>query len=232
MKEHLSRRNLIRFGAGALGAGILAEELGSELISPQAAVAENNITPNEALQKLIDGNRRFLFREQKKPNRSYARLLQVANGQKPFASILSCADSRVPAEMLFDQGFGDLFVCRVAGNVATPEEIASLEYGAFKLGTKVIMVMGHKRCGAVTAAMTDGEFPGHISTLISAIKPAVKNVKGKYGDALENACKENALLQIKTLMTSPVLGKLVEEKKLKIVAGYYDLDTGKVSLVA
>ena len=207
MKEHLSRRNLIRFGAGALGTGILAQKLGSELISPQAAVAENNITPDEALKKLMDGNRRFLLRQQKKTNRSHARLLQVANGQKPFASILSCADSRVPAEILFDQGFGDLFVCRVAGNVATPEEIASLEYGVLKLGTKAIMVMGHERCGAVTAAMEDGEFPGHISTLISAIKPAVKNVKGKNGDPLENACKENALLQIKTLLTSPIIAK-------------------------
>ncbi|MHC5724075.1 MAG: carbonic anhydrase, partial [Nostoc sp.] len=159
------------------------------------------------------------------------RLVEVAKGQKPFASILSCADSRVPSEIVFDQGLGDLFVCRVAGNIATREEIGSLEFGSLVLGSKVIMVVGHERCGAVDAAIKGAEVPGQIGSLLEAIKPSVESSKGKSGDKLENACKANVLAQIKKLKSSPVLSELIKAEKLKIVGAYYDLDTGKIRIV-
>ncbi|NEP59793.1 MAG: carbonic anhydrase [Symploca sp. SIO2G7] len=227
-----SRRNLLKFSAGAIGTGILASGVGSKLAFPQPAVAHNEMSPKDALQRLMEGNQRFVNRIAKNPRRDIVRMAEVATSQKPFAAILGCADSRVPAEIVFDQGFGDLFVCRVAGNVATPEEIGSLEYGTLILEAKVLMVMGHERCGAVTATLKGGEVPGQIGSLINAIKPAISRSENQTGDQLENTCKANVLLQIENLLSSPVIAQLVEEEKLKIVGGYYDLDTGEVSLVS
>lgn len=227
-----SRRNLLKVGAGAISTGVLTAGIGSELKFPKPAIAQNDITPDSALQELIEGNQRFVTNKRKSPHQDMSRLTEVAKGQKPFASILGCADSRVPSEIVFDQGLGDLFVCRVAGNIATPEEIGSLEFGSLVLGTKVIMVLAHERCGAVDATIKGAQVPGRIATLLEAIKPAVKNSEGKAGDPLENAAKANVLLQIEQLKTSPVLTQLIQEGKLKIVGGYYDLDTGTVSLVS
>ena len=125
-KGHLSRRNLLQFSAGAIGTGVLTAGLGSKLAFPEPAVAQDDMTPEQALQQLMDGNKRFINGKRQNPHQTFARLQEVAKTQKPFASVLSCADSRVPSEIIFDQGFGDLFVCRVAGNFATPEEIGSL----------------------------------------------------------------------------------------------------------
>lgn len=228
----ISRRRLIQFGAGAIGTGALTLGLGSKSFS-QTAPAKTDLTPDQALQKLMEGNDRFVNRRTiNSTNRDIRRIKQVSKTQTPFASILGCADSRVPSEIIFDQGFGDLFVCRVAGNIATTEEIGSLEFGAAELGTKVIMVLGHERCGAVTATIKGAQVPGQIGTLIEAIKPAVERSKGQPGDQLENACKANVLLQIEKLKSSPVLAGLIKEGKLKITGGYYDLDTGKVSMVS
>jgi carbonic anhydrase len=157
---------------------------------------------------------------------------EVAQTQKPYAAILGCADSRFPAELLFDEGIGDLFVCRVAGNVATPEEKGSLEFGSLVLGALLILVIGHERCGAVKAAIEGGELPGQIGSLTAAIKPAVETSKNQAGDKVENAVKENVRLQIENLKKSPVLSQRIQEGKLDIKGAYYDLDTGKVTLVS
>ena len=231
-KGHLSRRNLLKFGAGAVGTGVLTAGLGSQVVVPDQAVAQEDITPDLALQRLMDGNQRFVNGKLENPRRNRERLAEVAKTQKPFAAVLSCADSRVPSEIIFDQGFGDLFVCRVAGNIATPEEIGSLEFGAAVLGTKVIMVIGHERCGAVDATIKGAQVPGQIATLLDAIKPAIKNSENQTGDRLSNATKSNVLFQIEKLKSSPVISQLIQDKKLKIVGGYYDLDTGAVSVVS
>lgn len=228
---HLSRRNLLKFSAGAVGTGVLTAGLGSKLAFPDKAVAQEDMTPDQALQALMKGNQRFVNGKLENPRRNMARLTEIAETQKPFAAILSCADSRVPSEIIFDQGFGDLFVCRVAGNIATPEEIGSLEFGSLVLGAKVIMVMGHERCGAVDATIKGAQVPGQIASLLDAIKPAIKNSASQTGDRLENATKANVLYQIQKLKASPVISELIQKKKLTVAGGYYDLDTGAVTLV-
>lgn len=240
-KINVSRRGLLKFGAGAIGTGVLTAGISSNLVAPEKSLAqetpakppakEEEITPDKALQELLDGNDRFVKSKRKNPHQSYSRLAEVAKGQNPFASILGCADSRVPSEIVFDQGLGDLFVCRVAGNIATSEEIGSLEFGSLVLGSKVIMVVGHERCGAVDATIKGAQVPGRIGSLIEAIRLGVERSKNQPGDKLENACKANILVQVETLKSSSVLSELIKAGKLKIVGGYYDLDTGKVSLV-
>jgi carbonic anhydrase len=231
-KGHVSRRHLLKFGAGIVGTGVVTAGLGSKLVLGEPAVSKDDMTPTQALQMLIDGNQRFVKGKRENPHQNMARLTEVAQVQKPFASILSCADSRVPSEIIFDQGFGDLFVCRVAGNIATLEEIGSLEFGTLVLGSKVIMVMGHERCGAVSATIKGAQVPGQIASLIDAIKPAVEKSANQPGDKLENAIKSNVLYQIEKLKSSPVISQLIKEEKLKVVGGYYDLDTGAVTLVS
>ncbi|WP_414585816.1 carbonic anhydrase [Scytonema sp. PCC 10023] len=232
-KGNLSRRNLFKFGAGAIGTGVLTAGIGSKLMVSEPAVAQQkDITPDQALQSLIEGNQRFVARKRRNPNQTPTRLVEVAKGQKPFASILGCADSRVPAEIVLDQGFGDLFVCRVAGNIATPEEIGSLEFGSLVLGSKVIMVLGHRRCGAVDATIKGAQVPGQIGNLLDAIKLGVERSKNIPGDKLENATKANILVQVEKLKSSTVLSQLIDTNKLTIVGAFYDLDTGKITMVS
>jgi carbonic anhydrase len=231
--RNISRRNLLQFGAVAIGTGTLTAGLGSKLVVAQKPAVSKDIAPEQALQMLTEGNERFVKRKtQNSTNRDITRIRAVAKNQYPFASILSCADSRVPAEIIFDQGFGDLFMCRVAGNVATPEETGSLEFGTAVLGSKVIMVMGHARCGAVSAAIKGGEFPGQIGSLIAAIQPALKTASIRTNNQLEEAVKANVLYQVQMLKKSPVISQLIQENKLKVVGSYYDLDTGAVTLVS
>ncbi|MBE8969124.1 carbonic anhydrase [Nostocales cyanobacterium LEGE 12452] len=233
---NLSRRGLLKFGAGAIGTGVLTAGLSSNLLAAEkkapVAPAEDDVTPDKALQELLDGNDRFVKARRRNPNQTQSRLVEVAKGQKPFASILGCADSRVPSEIVFDQGLGDLFVCRIAGNIATTQQIGSLEFGSLVLGAKVIMVMGHERCGAVDAAIKGAQVPGQIGSLLEAIKPSVEKSKDQSGDKLENACKANILAQIEKLKSSSVLSELIKAEKLKIVGGYYDLDTGRITVVS
>ena len=245
MKENknsvnISRRRLLNYGAltvasGALTACLDKADVAQTTNTPQK-LAQNDISPDsspeEVLEALMAGNKRFVENKRENPNLDVARLTEVAEGQSPFASILSCADSRVPVEILFDRGLGDLFVVRDAGNIATPEEIGSLEYGTLILGSKVLMVLGHERCGAVTAAVAAKPVPGQIGSIVEAIKPAVERAKGQPGDELENAVKANVLLQIERLKGSPVIAELIEGGKLRVVGGYYDLDTAEVSLVS
>ncbi|MHC0062975.1 carbonic anhydrase [Nostoc sp. UIC 10890] len=235
-KFNLSRRSLFKFGAGAIGTGVMTAGLSSNLLAAETKVpvapAKDDITPDKALQELLDGNERFVQAKRRNPHQSQSRLVEVAKSQKPFASILGCADSRVPSEIVFDQGLGDIFVCRIAGNIATTQQIGSLEFGSLVLGTKVIMVMGHERCGAVDAAIKGAQVPGQIGSLLEAIKPSVEKSKDESGDKLENACKANILAQVEKLKSSSVLSELIKAEKLKVVGGYYDLDTGRISLVS
>jgi carbonic anhydrase len=222
----LGRRRLLRSGMGAIAASAV---LGGAAF-PSKASAQSTLSPDAALQTLLDGNKRFADHRLTSFDEDLAILKQnTVDKQEPYAGILSCADSRVPVELIFDQTIGHIFVTRVAGNIAGSTVTASLEYGAAVLGTKVIMVLGHAGCGAVKAAMSGKPVPGQISRLFPALQPAVE---AAHGD-LQEAIKANARIQAKLLTAgSPLLGGLVKSGDLKIVAGYYALDTGVVTLLS
>jgi len=230
----ISRRKL--FQVGTVGAFVFATtELFGWTKQVQAAefseLLPDALTPESALQKLLEGNRRFVQHRPQYPDQSEFRLKEVAQAQHPFATILSCADSRVPPEILFDQGLGNIFDVRIAGNIATPEAIGSIEYAIAMLGSPLLMVLGHERCGAVTAAVQNKPLPGDISTFVEAILPAISQIKKQPGDVVDNAVAENVRYQMDTLARSPLLNAHVQAGKLKIVGGRYDLDSGMVSLV-
>jgi len=218
---------LLRSGA-ALTAGLMAG-WGAEIALPKIARAQTQMTPDAALQTMMDGNKRFTQGQMTSFNDDLKLLKEkTAESQAPFAALLSCADSRVPAELVFDQTIGHMFVCRVAGNIVSPELIASLEYGAAVLGTKAIMVLGHSNCGAVSATIAAKAVPGQISVLYRSIRPAVDQA----GTNVEAASKANAKIQAGLLGTSsPVLAEQVKNNQLKIVAAYYDVASGVVSLL-
>jgi carbonic anhydrase len=232
----MERRDFLKWGAfGGFGLVVTASDLVWQVEQVLAAelppTAAPSLSPDAALQKLMEGNQRFVQHQPQYPDQSQARLQEVAQAQHPFATILSCADSRVPAEIIFDQGIGDIFDVRIAGNIATPEAIGSIEYAVALLNTPLLMVLGHERCGAVTAAVQNELLPGEISTFVKAIKPVVAKVKYKPGDTVDNAVIANVHYQIQRLKRSPLLSELLESGKLKIVGGRYDLDTGNVSII-
>jgi carbonic anhydrase len=192
--------------------------------------AQTKSGPDAALADLRLGNDHHAQHKYLHPHETLARQRELIKEQHPEAEILSCADSRVPPEIIFDQGLGDLFVVRVAGNVASDTEIGSLEYGAEHLHIPLLVVLGHEGCGAVTAAVSAGEPEGHIATLVDLIKPAVEKTRGNPGDAVNNAVRKNVELVVEQLRSStPILSKLVSEGRLKIVGGVYSLETGKVT---
>ncbi len=202
---------------------------GRELLVPSAALAEDISTPDAAIAELVAGNKRYLSGGMNASANELAKLRQqTVNSQSPFAAILSCADSRVPDEIVFNQTIGRLFVARVAGNIITPEIIGSLEYGAAELGTKAILVMGHSGCGAVKATMKGEAVPGQISSLFPHIQPAVD----QGGHDLEATIKANAKNQAMLLSeSSPVMSEMIKSGKIKVVAGYYDLASGAVTML-
>jgi len=223
-----SRRHFLQTAAGGTLAGVLTAA-GIELAAPHSAIAQSALSPDAALQELMNGNKRFTS-DQLTSFEADLRILKqnTEEKQEPFSAVLSCADSRVPVELIFDQTIGHIFVTRVAGNVVTPEIIASLEYGAAVLGTKVILVMGHGNCGAVKATIQAKEVPGQISALYPHIQPAVDQA----GSNLEAATKANAKIQAALLrQASTVVAGLVKEGKLKVVAAHYDIVSGNVTLL-
>lgn len=237
MKHFMERRDFLKLGmTGAFGMMLSATDLLWRVEQAKAAempsTSPESLNPDAALQKLMEGNQRFVQHQPQYPDQSALRLQEVAQAQHPFATILSCADSRVPAEIVFDQGIGDIFDVRIAGNIATSEAIGSIEYAVVLLGSPLLMVMGHERCGAVTAAVQNQSLLGDIGTFVKAIKPAVEKVKDQSGDAVENAVVANVQYQLERLKRSPLLTEQVRSGKLKIVGGRYDLDTGKVSIIA
>ncbi|MCC5665444.1 carbonic anhydrase [Nostoc sp. CHAB 5784] len=232
----VGRRDLLKF-ASVLG--LAASAFGDSFWNTeQTAVADihpdnpNPVSPNEAIRRLLDGNQRFIHQKRKYPDQSLERLRLVAKAQYPFAAILGCADSRVPAEIVFDQGVGDLFVVRVAGNVVSDTVIGSLEYSTAVLGSQLIVILGHKRCGAVAEAIKNEPLPGRIGLIIEGIKPSVERVKLRTGDNMQNAVIANIQYQAEKLQeSSTILDKLIREGKLKIVGACYDIDTGKVNII-
>jgi carbonic anhydrase len=208
----------------AVGSG-----LGMEFERPSLALAQNPSSPDAALRELMAGNQRFTSGRLTAHEHDLDILKRhTIEKQEPFAMILSCADSRVPVELIFDQSIGHVFVTRIAGNFITPEVIASIEYGAAVLGTELILVMGHSGCGAVKAAIQAKEVPGQISALYSHIQPAVDQA----GPNLEAAIRANAQIQAALLRkASTVVSGLLKENKLKVIAAYYALATGSVTLL-
>ena len=192
--------------------------------------AETQVTAESALAELKAGNAHHARHQYQHPHENATRQRELTSGQHPHAEILSCADSRVPPEIIFDQGLGDLFVVRVAGNVATDTELGSLEYGAEHLHIPLLVVLGHESCGAVTAAVQGGPPEAHIAALVDLIKPAVDQSRGQPGDPVANAVRTNVENVVKQLRASnPLLSQLVAQGKLKIVGGVYSLKTGKVT---
>jgi len=189
-------------------------------------------TADEALKELKEGNARFVAGKQQSPNYTVKRVKEVAGGQHPEAIILGCADSRVPPEVIFDEGIGDLFVVRVAGNVSEPATTGSIEYAAEHLGVPLVVVLGHHKCGAVKATVeAHGEPEGNIGSIVKEIQPAVAAARAKPGKEglVDDAVHANAeLVAAQLLGESPVLTHLVHEGKLKIVTAIYDLDSGKI----
>ena len=219
-----SRRVFFReIAAGAAAAGFAG------LTLDLTASAQTTLSPDAALQQLIDGNRRFAEGHMTSFDEDLSVLkAKTAEKQEPFAAVLSCADSRVPVELIFDQSIGHLFVARVAGNIATSAMIASLEYGVAVLSTKAIIVLGHANCGAVKASIEAKAVPGQISALYPYIRPAVDQA----GTNLDAAIRANAKIQAALLrQSSPVLAEHIKQNQLKIVAGHYDLASGIVSVL-
>lgn len=179
-----------------------------------------------ALAKLKEGNLRFTTNEVSQGKPTAARRAETAQGQHPFAIIVGCADSRSAPEIVFDQNLGDLFVIRTAGNLVDDHALGSIEYAVAHLGARLIVVLGHERCGAVTAAMESDRAPGHIQSLVRDIQPAVKAAKGKAGDPLATAIAENASQVAAQIKAKAELGDLARD--VRIVSAVYDLDTGKI----
>ena len=231
------RRDILKIGSvAAIG---VAATAASVFVHPRRANAKglsaidpHVLTPDKALQALLAGNQRFVQHKPQYPDQSAARVKEVSQAQKPFATVLSCADSRVPPEILFDRGIGDIFDVRVAGNIATPEALGSIEYAVELLESPLLMVLGHERCGAVTAAVQNEPLPGSIGTFVTAILPALDDVKNRLGDPVDNAVIANVRYQIKQLKQSPLLTARLQSGKLKIVGARYDLDTGLVTTIA
>jgi carbonic anhydrase len=191
------------------------------------------IAPAEAIARLKDGNSRYTNGNLQHPGQTTERRAELAKSQHPFAIIVSCSDSRVPPEIVFDQGIGDLFICRVAGNVINDESLGSIEYAVDHLGVRLILVLGHQRCGTVQAAKetiaTKGKAFGHIESLVTAIKPAVEATVN--GD-LDATIKANVKHVVDALRAStPILKPKVDADELKVVGATYSLDTGFVSFL-
>jgi carbonic anhydrase len=226
--QALSRRRFLG-GSTAVVAAAAIVVGGLEFAAPARLAAQTKLSPEEAWKELREGNERFASGRMTSYEHDLTILKEgTVEKQEPFAAVLSCADSRVPVELIFDQTIGHLFVTRVAGNIVTSEIIASLEYGAAVLGTKALLVLGHAHCGAVKAAIQGKEVPGQISSLYAHLRPAVDQA----GPDLEATVKANATIQAALLRkASPVLAGLVKDQQLKIVAGYYDIASGKVTLL-
>jgi carbonic anhydrase len=203
--------------------------------TPQAPAFAHNQppSPDTALNTLLEGNQRFVVGNMLHPHLTAAHRAEIAKGQHPIATVLSCSDSRVPPELVFDQGLGDLFVTRTAGQVISDEVLGSIEYGAEHLDIPLIVVLGHERCGAVTAVVNGDPAPGHIKSLVHRIKPAVEKAKRSHpSDLVEASVRENIKLTVKQIETSrPILAKMIRDHKVKVVGARYDLDTGEIELL-
>jgi carbonic anhydrase len=235
----LNRRLLLKLGAASVlsmgltgtgGKALAAKEKGSP------PLPENVMAPEAALDRLMEGNARYVAGKSTPPNFAIERAALVT-GQNPYATVLGCSDSRVSPEFCFDEQRGDLFVARVAGNYLTTDFVATVEYATVVLHTPLIMVLGHQACGAVRAAINavdnHEQFPGHIQSIASALAPAVRAARGMPGDRFDNVVKMNVIRTVEKLQKQPpLLSKLVAERRLLIAGGVYNLTTGRVDQVA
>ena len=234
-RAQLSRRRLLGFfGAATAGLALAGTVSAKEAKAPPKP--QNVVSPDASLELLVKGNKRYVDGVARRHDFKTEREALVG-GQNPYAGILSRADSRIAPEYAFDSGRGDLFVCRVAGNFANDDTIASMEYAVAILGTPLIMVLGHDACGAIDATIKslkdNTTLPGHLPSLVTSLTPAVKAVSGKPGDQLDNAIRQNVIDNVAKLKSAtPILNSAVEQGKLKVVGGIYRLKDGRVEMVS
>lgn len=239
-----SKRSFLRLAVasavslGMLRAGMLSADESTPVQTPgtNSPKPENVLTPDQALERLMKGNERYVLGKSK-PLDFHDIQSTLASGQNPYATILGCSDSRVSPEHCFDEAHGDLFVARGAGNYLTNDNIATIEYSVAVLNTPLIMVLGHESCGAVKAAVdavdNHRDFPGHIQLMASAIAPSVRAVNDRSSSRVMNITRMNVIMTVERLRTkSPILDYYHDHKKIRIVGGIYHLNTGKVELVA
>jgi carbonic anhydrase len=229
----LGRRSILQLAGAAAGLALAPRAFAAGDKAPPKP--ENVISPDAALDRLVKGNARYVEGVSRRHDFKHEREA-LSMGQNPYAAILSCADSRIAPEYCFDSARGDLFVCRIAGNFASDEVTASLEYAVQVLNTPLIMVLGHEACGAVDAtikSVKDGTtLPGHLPSLVAALKPAVDAAKGDSGDMLTNAIRHNVSLNVDKLKsTAPILKSFADDKRIRVVGGVYQLRSGKVELI-
>ncbi len=204
------------------------------LVSMVRLMAANpgEASPEAALSRLKEGNQRFVSGAMTHPDQTAARRAELGQAQHPFAVIIACADSRVAPELVFDQGLGDLFVIRNAGNLLDDHVLGSIEYAVEHLHTSLVVVLGHSKCGAVTAAVAGGEAPAHLRSIVESLAPAVTMARKKPGDTVENAVRINAKLSAAALANSePILSEEARSGKLKVIAARYDIDSGQVEFL-
>ena len=212
---------------------LLSLSLGAFAKEPEHADAAPKVSSAEALERLKAGNQRFLVSKVEHPRQSAERRTELATSQHPFAVVLGCADSRTSPEVVFDQGLGDVFVVRVAGNILNDETVGSIEYAVEHLGAQLIVVLGHERCGAVKAAReaiaAKAAAPGHIQSLVEAIAPAVETTSAADAEATAKANEMHVAHLLRE--SAPILKKMVEKGTISVMAAHYDLDTGAVEFL-
>lgn len=233
-RSPIARRGVLKLAAAAAISAIAPPAFSAPAKAPPKP--ENVLSPDAALARLMEGNARYVGGRSRLHDFTHEREALVG-GQNPFAAVLSCADSRIAPEYCFDTSRGDVFVCRVAGNFASDDMVASFEYAVQVLNTPLIMVLGHESCGAVDAtikSIKDGTtLPGHLPALVDALAPAVKAVQGASGDLLANAIRRNVELNVEKLKAAaPILKSFADEKKIRVVGGVYELKSGRVQLLA
>ena len=235
-----TRRSFLKAsGLSVMGAGIahLTEQLPVQAAAVGETAFENtSLTADQALKKMLDGNLRFQRGTLLWPDQTLDRRTEVAKKQNPFAIVFSCVDSRVPPELVFDQGLGDIFTIRTAAHVIDKAALGSLEYGVAELGIPLLVVMGHERCGAVNATISavdqHEKAPGSIEALVDYIRPSVLEARGTGAARLDDAIRLNTVRTVKILRTSTIIKTALDKKKLSLIGARYDLDTGVVSMVA
>ena len=230
-----SRRSLLRF-LGAASAGLALAGTANAKQAKAPPKPQNVVSPDASLELLMKGNKRYVEGDSRRHDFRREREALVG-GQNPYAGILSCADSRIAPEYAFDSGRGDLFVCRVAGNFANDDTVASMEYAVAMLGMPLIMVLGHDACGAVDATIKslkdNTTLPGHLPSLVTSLTPAVKAASGSPGDPLGNAIRQNVIDNVAKLKSAtPILSAAVEQRKVKVVGGIYRLGDGRVEMIS
>ena len=240
-----SRRGFLKLAGGAVASTLVAAcgstikisstRPGSGSESTSVSEVIEHPTAEIAWKLLQEGNQRYALSKTTRPNQSDTRRAELAKGQAPFAIIFGCVDSRVPPELVFDRGLGDLFVVRTAAHTLDRAALGSIQFGVEELHIPLIVVMGHEKCGAVSAAIEAVEknirAPDAIDSLVQAIKPAIEKSKGQTGDKLDNAVKANTALTVEALKANTILGGEIKQGKLMIVGTRYDLDTGAVELI-